>query len=425
MKIARVDASGQVSRPEELFRSGVLPVVSNFAEFLSEQKNLSISLYLNGERVLHVQGTDEGACKAPGVHCDGGCLQVPEAASAQTPRGRSSPRARIFTCEAGRNVYSRELNLVTVGSLVLIACSSSDLPKRGAVRKSLDRVANIILQLVYGLVDWHYLSETLVHELTFVIGSCHTDAERLVHLSEKLAGKEPAGAEADLREVGANLYSETEMATYELENVLRYLSQAGGAEQDSDRYPGPRQSRLELVDLESEVRDVARRMEYRASLRNIFLDSRELLFRERILIRADRFHLRRAFYNLLSNAIKYSYHGRSLSGVQGAGHFRFVRIFLQDPFGGDPLRVACCFENYGVGVVEGESPLLVVPGYRGILAQGEQRIGSGLGLSETQKILSSYSGKLLIETRKASDDELGPQIFVAKAVLCVARRELI
>lgn len=107
-------------------------------------------------------------------------------------------------------------------------------------------------------------------------------------------------------------------------------------------------------------------------------------------IEIEELSVRRMFHNILSNVTKYSYRGVSETS-------RYIRVWCQrhDAAG---KHWVIHFQNYGVGICEGELNKVFEPGYRGELARKDNTAGAGLGLSEIRKCIERHGGKVSLRS---------------------------
>lgn len=102
-------------------------------------------------------------------------------------------------------------------------------------------------------------------------------------------------------------------------------------------------------------------------------------------------HLELAVNNLMHNAIKYSFNGN-------ANRDRFVKV--EGAPEGPYYRIS--ISNYGVGIEQSEidEGLIFKDGYQGKLTQGENRTGSGKGLSFVKRVIDRHHGIIHVESVK-------------------------
>jgi signal transduction histidine kinase len=117
--------------------------------------------------------------------------------------------------------------------------------------------------------------------------------------------------------------------------------------------------------------------------------------------------LRRLFSNVINNAIKYSYH--SIPNVR-----RVIKVRSKVPYDRRPghTRFAVTFENYGIGLTEDERRKIFKPGFRGKQAIKEVPIGSGIGLSEAEKIMRLHKGFIKLQSKELYKDGEGVATYL-------------
>ena len=109
----------------------------------------------------------------------------------------------------------------------------------------------------------------------------------------------------------------------------------------------------------------------------------------------------RALANILHNAIKYSW-----QRTDSHSSFVNIRAYLAD----DKVHIG--FENYGVPIPreEIEQGMVFRLGYRGKVSTDRRRDGSGVGLTDSQRVARMYGGDVTIESKPAvsgkSEDDL-------------------
>ncbi|MGD2250199.1 MAG: PAS domain S-box protein [Candidatus Methanofastidiosia archaeon] len=95
-------------------------------------------------------------------------------------------------------------------------------------------------------------------------------------------------------------------------------------------------------------------------------------------------HFDRVISNLLMNAIKYSY-------TREGG---YIEINVED----DGKEVKIKISNYGVPIRSDELGKVFEYGYRGVFSQDWNRMGSGIGLADAQRVIEKHGGKIEIES---------------------------
>jgi signal transduction histidine kinase len=127
--------------------------------------------------------------------------------------------------------------------------------------------------------------------------------------------------------------------------------------------------------------------------------------------------LARTLSNLLHNAIKYTWK-RDRAGAPWV----MVRTQVHD-------RMVCIdFENWGVPISEDElkKGLIFQLGYRGIWSTDRGRLGTGIGLTDAQRVAYAHGGELRVNSKPASFSPYRPedaayykQPFVTTVTLCL------
>lgn len=121
----------------------------------------------------------------------------------------------------------------------------------------------------------------------------------------------------------------------------------------------------------------------------------EIVWRSRsedIEVFGNRRDLLRAVTNLMHNAIKYSW--------KREGH---DAPWIAVEIGGDDEKVTVEVENWGVPVERGEidAGLVFRMGYRGKRSKDRGRLGTGIGLTDSQRVAEAHGGSLVMTSRPA------------------------
>lgn len=106
----------------------------------------------------------------------------------------------------------------------------------------------------------------------------------------------------------------------------------------------------------------------------------------------DRIALGQAINNVIDNAVKYSFSGT-------IDHHRWIDILgRSESIGGTPgYRVMV--SNLGVGIEEDELKLVFKRGYQGRRRLGEDRSGSGIGLTFVKECIEQHGGTISIRSQ--------------------------
>ncbi len=107
-------------------------------------------------------------------------------------------------------------------------------------------------------------------------------------------------------------------------------------------------------------------------------------------------HIEWAINNLIHNAIKYSLTG-------SADRARFVEVTGRI----EKDQYVCSISNYGIGIKkhEIENGLVFLEGYQGEITRGEQRTGSGKGLTFVKHVIDQHHGVIAITSKPTSKDD--------------------
>jgi signal transduction histidine kinase len=120
-------------------------------------------------------------------------------------------------------------------------------------------------------------------------------------------------------------------------------------------------------------------------------------------VRGNERDLVRALCNLLHNAIKYSWRRE-----RGANPWVTIRVAPADERG---RGVSIEFESWGVPITppEIEQGLIFQIGYRGKWSTDRGRLGTGIGLTDAQRVARAHGGEVEVESRPAHATSLGPE----------------
>jgi len=148
----------------------------------------------------------------------------------------------------------------------------------------------------------------------------------------------------------------------------------------------------------------------------------DIVYRERGIeaeVEGNERDLVRALSNILHNAIKYSWRRDRVGSPWVA-----IRTSIQDHM------IHIDFENWGVPIAgdELEKGLIFQLGYRGKWSMDRGRLGTGIGLTDVQRVAQAHGGDVLVNSRPASpgahradDAAYYRQAFVTTVTLCLPR----
>ena len=101
---------------------------------------------------------------------------------------------------------------------------------------------------------------------------------------------------------------------------------------------------------------------------------------------ADDDKIRRCLYNLIDNAIKFTQDGGEIS----------VETTLLPALPGEPEKIQISISDNGRGMSEAECKHVFDRFYKGDASRGEDKMGSGLGLSIVQGIVQAHGGSIAV-----------------------------
>lgn len=259
----------------------------------------------------------------------------------------------------------------------------------------MDAITEIIQQLINATVVFRFLSINMAHELSLTMLNLGMVAREVDKLVNEVAEHFPQGGERRERfnEIRDMVFTQSRLGLYIVRNFLSHASETRYQEVVSPHFRPVNLGEIlaetialhkllaaeKLVEFQSDVKDLP-------------------------MINGYDMELHRLFSNIINNAIKYSYH--SIPNVH-----RIIRIKSKVPYDRRPdkRRFAVTFENYGLGLTDEEHTKVFKPGFRGKQAVDEVPIGSGIGLSEAQKIMKLHHGFIKLKSKELyRDDKGGP-----------------
>lgn len=249
----------------------------------------------------------------------------------------------------------------------------------------MDAISQIIQRLINATVGFRSLTINMAHELSLMLLGMGLLTQELGELLEESQNPTSAtGLSNDLFETQRLVHTQCRLGLYIVRNFLSHASET--------RYKQvirPRFEQVSLMEILDEMIDLHR---LPAAKKHVFIESE---ITELPSILGSDMELRRLFNNILSNAIKYSYH--SIPNAR-----RTIKIRSKDPYdpGFKQRRFSIVFENYGLGLTDEERTKVFKPGFRGSQAIAEVPIGSGIGLSEAEKIMKLHKGEIRFHSKE-------------------------
>jgi signal transduction histidine kinase len=144
------------------------------------------------------------------------------------------------------------------------------------------------------------------------------------------------------------------------------------------------QYEFKKIDYVTIIEDTIKLFREQAKKKGVTITNLEFIGQPNYIIEASHAHIEQVIFNVLNNAVKYSTSNKR------------IRVICRE------LKNYIAIEiiNYGVGIEkdEIEGGLIFNEGYRGRLTKDQSRIGSGLGLWISKKIVDDHGGKIEIES---------------------------
>lgn len=262
----------------------------------------------------------------------------------------------------------------------------------------MDAITEIIQQLINATAVFRFLSINMAHELSLTMLNLGMVAREVDKIVNEVAEHFPAGGERRdrLNEIRDMVFTQSRLGLYIVRNFLSHASETRYQE-----VVNPHLRPVNLVEILAEtialykLLAAEKLVEFQSDIRDV------------PPINGYDMELHRLFSNIINNAIKYSYH--SIPNKS-----RIIRIRSKVPYDRrqDKRRFAITFENYGLGLTEEEHTKVFKPGFRGRQAVDEVPIGSGIGLSEAQKIMKLHSGFIRLKSKELYRDEKGGPTYL-------------
>lgn len=313
-------------------------------------------------------------------------------------RGGDSPEALRRRAVALASAEEVDVSAATSLQSASVQASES-LPEKSA--DLMTAIARVIHDVLASNVGLHQTTRNMAHELLLIQLNMYFLAEDLSDAAESL-GADRTSAVGRVRRLASDLSAESELGSYVVRNFLSHFS--------AKLYSETVVPELRLWPLAEIVEDTIRLQTLAARRKGVRVVSEGV---ERLpMIRCDKFEMKRALYNVLNNAIKYSYHSVDVAE-------RRVEIGVRVPYDPSPHRPmgAIVVRNYGLGLAPEEIGRAMQPGFRGTQAQAEVPIGSGLGLSEVQKVMRRIGGDVRIQSRALHRTREGEETYLTTVML--------
>lgn len=273
--------------------------------------------------------------------------------------------------------------------------------------RALGAVASVAERLFAAEIGVHLLAGNMAHEVALLLVGTGI-AARVVEEELKQVKEVPelAAALAPLDRAHRQIVTDCRLGLYLVRNFLAAISE--------DAYRNLVRPRLTDLDLSPVLAEMVELYARHASRRGIAIrfDAGTMP----LTLLGDVAELKRAFNNVLSNAVKYSY--ASTKGTE-----RYIEITVTPRYDSQKLKFAIHFENYGLGLTDEEQKRVFQHGFRGSAAANEVAEGSGIGLSEVQKIMKLHKGhaKMASVLKHEADD--GGHTYVTTLTLVFPWKE--
>jgi signal transduction histidine kinase len=269
----------------------------------------------------------------------------------------------------------------------------------------MDSIVDILQRLLSATIDFRSQSINMAHELCNTILGLGLLAKTLeLSILDAESEVELVASAKDILDNSPELLAESQLGLYVVRNFLSHASE--------HQYGKAVKQRVAPVSLKRIINDMIDLHRRSAVGRGIDISATGL---DDLPSQypVNEMEIRRLLHNVLTNAVKYSY--RSVPNSTR----RMVRVYTRVPF--DPgfreKRFAVIIENYGLGVDQSELNQVFLPGFRGKQAVLEIPIGSGIGLSEAQKIMRAHSGMIRLRSRLVHQNDNGQPTYVTRVDL--------
>src|SRR5580658_4074115 len=281
---------------------------------------------------------------------------------------------------------------------------SSETPSSNRERTNLLKaVVTMVRRLFEAEVGVHMLAGNMAHEIALLLSgtgiAIKTIEIELAALKEKAL---PSAELKTLEEAHQQVLIESRLGLYLVRNFLSASSST-----KYSRVVPMRSQRFAIGDILNEMLELYKRMAVRRGI-----EIRQIEVGPLPELRGDPDEIRRALHNVLNNALKYSYR----SGPSAERHIRIRTKVPYDP-GFRKARFGIEISNYGLGVSDDEQRKVFQHGFRGYQAVQEVAPGSGIGLSEVQKIMSAHGGMAKFASKLVHETGDGEQTYLTTVTL--------
>jgi signal transduction histidine kinase len=439
MSVANIEHALSSVREPTLVRTFVAlwPTIEGILSSFSQATELPLFVFLNGSNVFSTPAATMPSFCQTMLGSDYSHLCFADGFRRAT--GTEPELNGVQLCHAGMLNGKREINLGELGALTItygargsssaealgrrtrllenigetdpdlqrvLALSAVDSPPSELIathdQALMDSIVDILQRLLTATIDFRSQSINMAHELCNTILGLGLLAKALeLSILDATTEAELVASAKDILDNSPELLAESQLGLYVVRNFLSHAS-----EYQYNKAVKQRVAPVNLVRIMSDMIDLHRRS---ATGRGIDISATGL---DELPTHyaCNEMEVRRLLHNILTNAVKYSY--RSVPNSTR----RMVRVYTRVPF--DPgfreKRFAVIVENYGLGVDQSELNQVFLPGFRGRQAILEVPIGSGIGLSESQKIMHAHSGVIRLRSRSVHRNESGQPTYVTR-----------
>jgi len=273
----------------------------------------------------------------------------------------------------------------------------------------MDRILDVIRQLLVATIGFQANASNMAHELTVMMVGMYWEARKFDSLFRSIEQlQQKNGLIREMEEIATNILTECQLGLYIVRNFLSHNS-----EKTYRQIVRPQFAPVDLRRLLDEVIHLHIRQ---AGQKSIQIETEKL--DDLPEIRGAYLELSRLFHNILNNAIKYSFHSISTKK-------RIIKVRAKVPY--DPgfreRRFAVSFENFGLGVDPEEIQNVFNPGFRGRHASEEVLTGAGIGLSEARKIVRAHDGVIKFSSVEKHKDDQGKPVYLTTVDIILPYRK--